>query len=98
MATMFICSSRYANSRLCRTCCGSEGRLVRLGSRYVPEPPRAFGWQTGYGAFTVSHSKRLEVKRYIARQREHHKKMTYPDEFRKLLKKHEIVFKEEYLL
>ncbi len=59
---------------------------------------REFWWQTGYGAFTVSHSNIDAVKKYIANQEEHHKKRNFEDEFRALLEKHGIAFKEEYLL
>jgi hypothetical protein len=58
---------------------------------------RSFAWQAGYGAFTVSHSAIEAVKEYIANQQEHHKKLTYQDEFRALLKKHGIQFDEKYL-
>jgi putative transposase len=58
---------------------------------------RDFWWQTGYGAFTVSHSNIDAVKAYIRNQKEHHKKQSFEDEFRTLLEKHEIEFKEEYL-
>jgi hypothetical protein len=56
-----------------------------------------FSWQAGYGAFTVSHSAIPEVKAYVANQAEHHKKMTFQDEFRALLRKHGIEFDEKYL-
>ena len=56
-----------------------------------------FAWQTGYGAFTVSHSGVDAVKAYIANQEEHHKKQTFKDEFRDFLRKHEIEFEEKYL-
>ena len=56
-----------------------------------------FWWQTGYGAFTVSHSARDEVRKYIANQEEHHKTMSYQDELRALLVKHGIAFDEKYL-
>ena len=56
-----------------------------------------FSWQTGYGAFTVSHSARDAVKAYIANQEEHHKRQAFQDEFRGLLKNHEIEFDEKYL-
>lgn len=59
---------------------------------------RDFWWQTGYGAFTVSHSNIDAVKAYIANQREHHGKMTFADEFRRLLEKHGVEFDEEHLL
>jgi putative transposase len=56
-----------------------------------------FCWQTGYGAFTVSHSAIDVVKGYIANQEQHHKKLTFQDEFRALLVKHGIEFDEKYL-
>jgi REP element-mobilizing transposase RayT len=59
---------------------------------------RDFWWQTGYGAFTVSHSNIDAVKAYIVNQKEHHKKLSFQDEFRRLLEKHGIEFDEEYLL
>ena len=39
-----------------------------------------FAWQTGYGAFSVSESMLKRVEKYIANQKEHHKKMTYQEE------------------
>src|SRR5262249_14195795 len=36
---------------------------------------RAFGWQVGYAAFTVSPTALKAVSRYIDRQEEHHRKM-----------------------
>jgi REP element-mobilizing transposase RayT len=59
--------------------------------------PKDFRWQTGYGAFTVSHSALEIVKLYILNQEEHHKKQDYQDEFRALLIKHGIEFDEKYL-
>ncbi len=56
-----------------------------------------FRWQTGYGAFTVSHSGLDAVTAYIANQDEHHKERTFQDEFRTLLVKHGIAFDEKYL-
>ena len=47
-----------------------------------------FAWQTGYGAFSVSESKIKEVEKYIANQKEHHKKMTYKEEVDLLIKKY----------
>ena len=56
-----------------------------------------FAWQAGYGAFTVSHSGLDVVKTYIATQEEHHRKLSYQDEFRAFLIKHGIEFDEKYL-
>ena len=59
---------------------------------------RHFAWQDGYAAFTVSKSALGEVLRYIEDQGEHHKKRTFEDELRALLKKHGIEFDEQYLV
>jgi len=56
-----------------------------------------FWWQTGYGAFTVSHSVIDSVKAYIENQEEHHKTRTFQEEYRMLLIKHRIKFDEEYI-
>ena len=56
-----------------------------------------FAWQTGYGAFAVSHSNVDAVKRYIADQEEHHRVMSFKEEFIALLKRHNIDFDEEHL-
>ena len=56
-----------------------------------------FEWQGGYSDFSVSKSNLAHVQKYIANQEEHHKKMSFQDELRALLKKHEIEFDERYL-
>jgi REP element-mobilizing transposase RayT len=56
-----------------------------------------FQWQVGYGAFAVSYSNLAAVKIYIANQEEHHRKMTYQDEFRELLRRHDIQWDERYV-
>jgi REP element-mobilizing transposase RayT len=47
-----------------------------------------FAWQTGYGAFSVSESMVNEVEKYIANQKEHHKRMTYEEEVNLFIKKY----------
>ena len=56
-----------------------------------------FSWQSGYGAFSVSESNVPIVKKYIATQAEHHKKVSFQDELRGFLNKHRIEFDERYL-
>ena len=56
-----------------------------------------FYWQGGYGAFSVSQSAVKTVKEYIADQEAHHARRTFQDEFRALLKRHEIEFDEQYV-
>ncbi len=58
---------------------------------------RLFSWQGGYGAFSVSESNIDIVRQYIESQREHHKRLTFKEEYELLLKKHNIVFNEQYL-
>ncbi len=56
-----------------------------------------FHWQDGYAAFSVSHSAIPKVLKYIRSQREHHRKMTFEEEIRTLLKRHGIAFDERFL-
>ena len=58
---------------------------------------RDFSWQHRYGAFTVSHSNVNEVRDYIARQKEHHQKVSFRDEFIQFLKANGIEYDERYL-
>ena len=58
---------------------------------------RDFGWQNGYGAFSVSHSSIPQVKAYISNQDEHHEKWSFQDEFRKLMAENGIAFDEKYV-
>ena len=53
-------------------------------------------WQSGYAVFSVSQSNLEQVKDYIARQEEHHQKMTLQDELRTLLRKHQVEWNERY--
>lgn len=57
----------------------------------------AFAWQSGYGAFSVSHSNRDQVDAYIRNQAAHHKKLSFQDELRVLCKRHEIGIDEHYV-
>ncbi len=58
---------------------------------------REFGWQPGYGAFSVSASAISEVSQYIRDQPEHHKKGSFEQEFRALLAKYGISYDERFL-
>ena len=58
---------------------------------------RQFGWQNGYGAFSVSQSKVEIVVKYIQNQEEHHKKMLFVDELKMFLREYSVEYKEEYL-
>ena len=47
-----------------------------------------FGWQDEYIALSVSESAINKVRRYIARQEEHHKKITFMQEYEAFLAAH----------
>lgn len=56
-----------------------------------------FAWQGGYGGFSVSPSQYERTKQYIANQEEHHKKMSFKEEYLLFLKEYGIDYNEEYL-
>ena len=58
---------------------------------------RDFAWQTGYGIFSIGFSQIPTVRDYIAGQEDHHRKVTFQDELRVLLKRYEIEFDERYV-
>ncbi len=56
-----------------------------------------FAWQAGFGAFSYSKSEVHYVIDYIARQEEHHQKLSFHTEYKKLLRDFQIEFRDEYL-
>lgn len=56
-----------------------------------------FQWQEGYGAFSYSQSALNNVIAYINNQKEHHRKITFKEEYKDFLLKFEIDYKDEYL-
>ena len=56
-----------------------------------------FHWQAGYGVFSISPSHKSAVIRYIADQQEHHRKVSFQDEYRRLLEKYAIQYDERYV-
>lgn len=56
-----------------------------------------FGWQEGYGAFSVSASQVPKTIAYINNQKEHHRRRTFEEEFLDLLKKHGIEYDSRYV-
>lgn len=56
-----------------------------------------FNWQDGFGSFTYSKSQIDDVAKYILNQSEHHKKITFKEEYLSILKKFDIEYDEQYL-
>jgi putative transposase len=82
----------------------SPAELVRRikgdSSRWIHEvfpELRNFGWQDGYGVFSVSRSNVPQVVKYIQNQREHHRVRTFQEEYLLFLKKHQVAYDERYV-
>lgn len=74
--------------------------VKKASSKWIKTQSAEFGgfaWQAGYGAFAVSESKVEAVRAYIARQREHHAKQTFEEEYREFLQRHGVEFDEQYM-
>jgi REP element-mobilizing transposase RayT len=74
--------------------------VKRTSSTWIKQMSRKFSrfyWQAGYAAFSVSHSNLDAVIRYIENQEEHHKRLTFQDEYLAFLKMHEVEYDERYV-
>jgi len=73
--------------------------LKRESSKWIKKQSPAlhdFYWQSGYGAFSVGPSEVRDVTAYIANQKEHHRKETFQDEFRRLCRQYGVDLDERY--
>ena len=70
--------------------------LKRVSNIWLKEEAglAGFEWQAGYADFSVSQSNLKQVERYIANQEQHHRKLSFQDEVRALLTKHDIKWAE----
>ena len=74
--------------------------LKRDSSKWIKEQQPAlaeFHWQSGYGVFSISPSHLDAVWHYIASQEEHHRKVSFQDEFRRLCKRYGLEIDERYV-
>jgi REP element-mobilizing transposase RayT len=76
-------------------------RDVKSGSsRWLHQTRMGYGgfaWQTKYGAFSVSLSMEETVDSYIQNQKAHHQKLTFQEEFRRMLDQHGFAYDERYM-
>lgn len=56
-----------------------------------------FHWQEGYGAFSYSHSQIDKVVNYVLDQEKHHKRISFKEEYKKILKSFNVDYREAYL-
>ena len=76
-------------------------QVIKAGSsKWVHEtyPAMAnFAWQVGYGAFSISSMNLPSAIAYVRQQEEHHKKISFKDEYLGILKKHGVAIDERYI-
>jgi len=58
--------------------------------------PSKFGWQVGFGAFTVSHSFVSKTATYIENQETHHARKSFSEEYIDFLEAHNIDYSTDY--
>lgn len=90
---LFALSRNYSISHVVK-------EIKRTSSAWIKEQSatqKKFHWQRGYGAFSVSQSHLEQVIRYIEQQEEHHRRVTFQDEFRAFLKKYDVEYDERYV-
>ena len=81
-----------------RTICTIVEQVKKESSKWAKEQVVPwFYWQNGFGAFSVSVSNVEVVRSYLEKQAEHHRVRTYKEEFRELLRRHEIEWDEHYV-
>ena len=75
----------------------AEEAVGNRGGRWAGESLADFAWQNGYGVFSIGQSQVEAARAYIAGQAEHHRKISFQDELRELLRRYEIEFDERYV-
>ncbi len=83
----------YAHSRIW-TIDAIIGRVKQRSAEFMRKRIENFDWQESYGAFSVSRSEDEFEKKYITDQKQYHQAVSYKDEFREFLKRHEIEYDE----
>jgi REP element-mobilizing transposase RayT len=86
-------SKTLALSRLMEEIKKSSSKWIKTKSPKL----QSFGWQDGYGAFTIGESQMEVLRNYIASQKERHKRFSFEQELVALLKKYHVPYDERYL-
>jgi REP-associated tyrosine transposase len=56
-----------------------------------------FDWQNGFAVFSIGQSEIDDLRAYLAGQREHHRRVSFQDEYRELLKRYDVEYVERYM-
>jgi REP element-mobilizing transposase RayT len=91
--TLFALSKNYPLKKLVEEVKKGSSKWMKSDGPRVQQ----FSWQAGYAAFSVSQSSVETARRYIEKQEEHHRKMSFQDELRTLFKRHGVEFDERYV-
>jgi REP element-mobilizing transposase RayT len=83
-------------------CCLSDlvREIKKSSTNFINENKLAshrFAWQEGFGAFSYSFAQKQVIINYVLNQKEHHRKLTFRDEYVRFLKEFEIEYDAEYL-
>ena len=98
MHILYLQARTVATSVVAETVKRETSRWMKEQKPDVKDPHLVkFAWQNGYAAFSVSESNVEKVQAYVASQEDHHKRVTFQEEYRAFLKKHGIEFEERYV-
>ncbi|MEA2041771.1 MAG: IS200/IS605 family transposase [Bacteroidota bacterium] len=86
-------SPTYSVSKLTQEIKNNSSKFINQKSWYSSK----FAWQSGYGAFSYSHSHRDAVIKYIENQQIHHQTENFQTEYLKFLEKFGIEYDEKYI-
>ena len=90
---LFRTSKNYALADLLEAVKTTSSKWIKTQSAAV----RAFHWQNGYGGFSLSPSEVEAVVEYIEHQEEHHRTVSFQDEYRKFLQTYGVDYDERYV-
>ncbi len=80
--------------------CDLIEEVKKGSSKWLKTQGAAFSglhWQSGFGAFSLSQSHVARARRYIDGQVEHHRTVTFQEEFRLFLKRYRVEYDEKYV-
>ena len=84
---------KSADSKLIEKIKSTSNKWIKGKDNYYHH----FAWQGGYGGFSVSPSLHDKTTQYILKQEEHHRRLTFKEEYLLFLKEYNIQYDENYL-
>jgi len=90
---LFRMSKNHASAKVVETVKTSSSKWIKTQNPVL----RTFHWQNGYGGFSVSPSQVVAAAEYIDHQEEHHRAVSFQDEYRKFLQTYGVEYDERYV-